>query len=98
MIANYLIRRYEEVHYYKTANGKEVDFMVVDEGSSKFIQVSYTLTDVDTKQREVSALLTAMDEQKMQEAYIYTYNEKETISMDNKTIVVIPLLRVSSLA
>lgn len=94
-IANHLIRSYDEVYYYKTANGKEVDFMVIDDGASQFIQVSYTLTDLDTKQREVSALLTAMDEQNIQLAYIYTYNEKETLTIDKKTIEIIPFWNIA---
>jgi len=55
------------------------------------IQAAYSLENSDTRNREIRALAKAMDEQNLETGYIYTYNNTEEITIDNKTIVVTPL-------
>jgi len=50
-----LLRRGFKVYYYKTANNLEIDFVVERENRIvQFIQVSKTLKDAKTKQREIA--------------------------------------------
>ncbi len=58
-----LRRRYEEIYYFKTKQGYEVDFLIKEhERIVKLVQVSQTLSDEKTKKRELRALLKASDE------------------------------------
>ncbi len=90
LVFNYLKREYEEVFYYKTKNNKEVDFYISDFDNKSLIQASYTLENNDTKQREISSLLKAMDELKIGKGFIYTYSEKEEIDIGDKRIIILP--------
>ena len=87
----FLRRLQSEIYYYKTKNGREVDFLLPAAQSGKVIlQVSETLLDPLTKKREVSALDLAMKELKQSKSIIVTRKEEETIKTDNGTISVIP--------
>ena len=55
-------------------------------GSIDCFQVYLSLKGEKTKQREVSALIEAADELKIQKAYIITEDEEEIIEMKNLTI------------
>lgn len=58
-----LIRRGQEIYYYKTKNEREVDFLIKEGKTVKeLIQVSYSIADEKTRKREFSALKTASDE------------------------------------
>lgn len=60
-----LRRRHDEIYYFKTAQGYEVDFLVKEyEKVTKLVQVSQTLLDEKTKKRELRALLKASHELK----------------------------------
>jgi len=86
-----LYNEFNEIYYYKTKNNFEVDFLVKDGNRvAELIQVSWDLTDENTKNREVRALKEAMNELKIKQAKIITYNETGKIKIDNKTINVIP--------
>jgi len=63
----------------------------VEGESKKMIQAAYSLENSDTRNREIRALAKAMDEQNLETGYIYTYNNTEEITIDNKTRVVTPL-------
>ncbi|NLO02237.1 MAG: ATP-binding protein [Bacteroidales bacterium] len=91
LVFNFLHRKYAEIFYYKTDNNLEVDFFIVEGESKKMIQASYSLENSDTRDREIRALLKAMDEQSLERGYIYTYNNNDEIKINNKTIFVTPL-------
>lgn len=55
------------------------------------IQASYTMTDVDTRKREVDALIALTKVHHLQKAMIITYDEEETIQEGELTIEVIPI-------
>ncbi len=58
-----LLRRQQEIYYYKTKNEYEVDFLVKEGRKvTELIQVSYTIADRDTRKREFTALKSAVDE------------------------------------
>jgi len=87
------IRRcYKEFYYYQTKSGKEVDFVIFEGGKPNLlIQVCYSLSEAKTKKREIDALLEAMDELKMKEAFILTDDRYEEMSIDKKEIVIKPV-------
>ncbi len=60
-----LKRRFEEIYYFKTEQGYEVDFLIKDrEEITHLIQVSQTLKDNKTKKLELRALIKASNELK----------------------------------
>ncbi len=80
-----------EIYYYKTKNNLEVDFMVKEKTKiKKLIQVCWTLEDKKTKEREFRSLMAAMDELKLKDGFILTYNEENKIKINKKIINVVP--------
>lgn len=74
--------------YYYNRN-IEVDFFVPDEGLA--IQASYSIDDVETRKREVSALAALNKVYPLTSAYIVTYDEEEEIQLANLNIHVVPI-------
>ena len=74
--------------YYCNQN-IEVDFYVPEEGLA--IQASFSLEDIDTRKREVAALITLNKVYPIRKAIIITYDEEEIIEEDGITIEVIPI-------
>jgi len=72
------LRRFygEDIYYYKTKKGKEVDFYLPKKKT--FIQVCQSLHDPETREREEQALFEAMKEVKGADGFIITEDEKET--------------------
>ncbi|HDR52055.1 MAG TPA: ATP-binding protein [Mariniphaga anaerophila] len=93
LVFNYLKRKYPEVFYYKTSNNLEVDFYIHDKEKQirQLIQASYALESVSTYDREINSLLKAMDELKLQEGIIYTFNQTNEVIVEQKTIRIMPL-------
>lgn len=84
----HLYKKYKDKLFYFKRK-QEVDFYVNEE--EMLIQVSYSLSDIETKEREVSSLLYAMKELKIDTATIITYDEEELIQNGKHTIVVKPI-------
>lgn len=79
----------EDIYYYKTRKDHEVDFYLSKKKT--FIQVSQSLVNPTTHQREVQALLEAMEEVEESTGMIITEDEKETLELEGKTIIVLPV-------
>jgi len=77
----------DEVYYYH--NGVEVDFFVPEEHLA--IQVSYSIQDVETRKREVNALLQFSKRMMVNRMVIITKEEETTISENGLNIDVIPI-------
>ncbi|MFA5994988.1 MAG: ATP-binding protein [Patescibacteria group bacterium] len=87
-----LQRRGHKIYYYKTAHNVEVDFLVYEQPtSSALIQVAWTLRDPKTRQRELTALLEAMNELHLTQGLVLTYEEEEQIELNGKIIQVKPV-------
>ena len=87
-----LLRREKEIYYYKSIDGKEVDFVVVEKGKvKKLIQVSYSLDDRYTKEREIKALVKASKELRCRDLLIITYDKGGEEAIGNKMVKYIPL-------
>lgn len=66
----------------------EIDFYVPEE--NLLMQVSYSIKDPETYERETKGLTLAMKEMKIKESYIITYNEEDVIETDAGVIHVVP--------
>lgn len=66
----------------------EIDFYVPEE--NLLMQVSYSIKDSETYERETKGLTLAMKEMKIKESYIITYNEEDVIETDAGVIHVVP--------
>jgi predicted AAA+ superfamily ATPase len=95
LVFNYLQRKYELVHYYKTHNNREVDFLVSDEGKKILIQASVSIEDSDTLERKIAGLRKAMDEQKLNVGYIYTLSHTEEMTFGAQEIKIVPFWKVA---
>ncbi len=94
LVFNHLKRIYSNLFYYKTSNNKEVDFFIDDEHKKLLIQASLSVKNIDTKNREIKALLKAMEELNIKTGFIYTYNESEKIKINTTTIIITPFWKV----
>jgi len=85
-----LIRRGENVHYYKTAS-EDVDFVLTKENKAcELIQVCYSINDPATYAREINSLLGASEKLGCSNLTIVTFNEEKTIKLDEKVVKVTP--------
>jgi predicted AAA+ superfamily ATPase len=89
-----LRRRYAEIYYYKTANSLEVDFLIKNGRKDiSLIQVADNLDNEKTRQREIDALIHAMDELKINKALILTEDTEEEIKLKGKIILAQPIYK-----
>lgn len=88
LVLQELKRRGLEVFYFK--NGKECDFIVKESKNLlQAIQVTFELNEED-KQREFSGLAKAMDDLKIKQGIILTYDQEEQMEFQGKKISVVP--------
>lgn len=78
-----------DIYYYKTKTEKEIDFYLPKKKT--FIQVSQSITDLTTLEREVESLLEAMGEVKASTGLIITEDEKDSLSIDDTIIPVVSI-------
>jgi len=93
MVFNFLQRKHAEIYYYKTSNNREVDFLIDEQESKKLIQVSYSLENSETRDREIKSLVKAMEELELPVGFIYTWNIAEEIKINDRIIKIIPFWR-----
>ena len=81
-----------ELFYYKTRNGREVDF-VVKKGReiTELIQVCYEIENSGAAQREIKALTEAKSELKVNTLTILTWDEEREMENDGMIIHIKPL-------
>lgn len=90
LVALYLYKRYGERLYYYNRQ-IEVDFVVASESETLLVQASWSVAEEATRRREVDALVKAAHFFEMTEAYIITFNEEETLKLQDVTIHVVPI-------
>lgn len=90
LVFSNLIRLQKEVFYHKQNN--ECDF-IVREGRHivQAIQVTVSLKEETTKNREIKGILEAMNNYNLSEGIIITEDEKETLIIEGKKISMIPI-------
>jgi len=83
-----------DIFYYKSRNGREVDFIVQRPGYPRMlVQVCESMAEPQTRKREVAALCEAMAELQRTEGIIVTRNEEELIKAESGQISVVPAWR-----
>ncbi len=90
IVAINLLRKYgreDAVYFYN--HGVEVDFYVPEEELA--IQVCYSLSDDETFDREIKALLKLPSVVSCKKLIVITRDEEQTLEIDDKTIEVIPI-------
>ncbi len=91
MVFLHLRRMTDSLYYYRTNNGKEIDFVWLDNQKKKhLVQVCLSLADPLTKKREITSLTQAMDELRLTEGTIVTLDEDQQIGKGGKKIRIIP--------
>jgi predicted AAA+ superfamily ATPase len=85
-----LKRQQKEIYFYRSKENFEVDF-VIHQNPVELIQVTYSMLDTETANREKRALYHAMKELNLHKATIITYNEENTILENEKEIKIIPI-------
>lgn len=84
-----LRRKYKDIYYFKSK--KECDFLVKEnEKIISVYQVCFELTEMNTK-REIDGIISALNEFKLKEGLILTYNQDDEFKVDGKTIRVVPV-------
>ncbi|NLV27812.1 MAG: ATP-binding protein [Methanomicrobiales archaeon] len=86
----HLLRTCPEVYFYSGVN--ECDFLIKT-GSMvrEAIQVSYTLSDPETREREIKGLVEAMERFHLPHGTILTFDEENQISYTDYSIQIVPL-------
>ncbi|BFI73422.1 ATPase [Nanoarchaeota archaeon] len=79
-----LLRKYKNIYYYITKSGKEIDFYVLDK--KILIEVS-----LENNEEDIKKLKEAMNELKINNGYIITWDYEDEIDLGNKKIKYIPL-------
>lgn len=83
----------KNLFYYKSRNDKEIDFVLHNNLKiSSLIQVAYRIDNLETKEREMKALVEASSELKCNDLKIISWDTKKTELYKKKKIEIIPLL------
>ncbi len=92
LVAIELLRRKEEFYYYKTRDGKEVDF-AIKEGLSitQLIQVCYEISDETTRNREINSLINVAKETGCNNLMILTWDFEGNKTTKGRDIVFLPI-------
>jgi uncharacterized protein len=84
-----LRRKYKNIFYFQEK--KECDFVIKEkEKITQAIQVCYHLTE-ENKDREINGMAEALEEFKLKEGLILTYNQDDHFEIKDKIIKVIPV-------
>lgn len=90
IVYSQLKRNGHDIYFHRHL--KECDFLVKEDVRiTQAIQVTYSLQDHKTKQRELAGLQEAMQTYSLQEGWILTMSEEEKIFLDNHVIHIVPL-------
>ena len=94
IVAIELLRRDIEPYFYRTRNGKEIDF-VIKKGSdiNQLIQVSYDISEYATKKRELNALVKAGQELRCDNLTVITWDHCGEDLVDEQKVSFLPLWR-----
>jgi predicted AAA+ superfamily ATPase len=81
-----------DVFYFKTENGKEIDFLIKQPKKGIIlIQVCESMADPQTRKRELAALEKGMQQLRVTEGWIITRRDSEEISTEEGKIFIVPL-------
>ncbi|NIA09180.1 MAG: hypothetical protein GWP10_05415 [Nitrospiraceae bacterium] len=79
------------IYYYTTKNGLEVDFYcLAADSTGQLIQVSADLSNHQTRQREIRAIVKASNELGLNGGLILTLDEENELVEHGKSVKIIP--------
>lgn len=85
-------RRCKNIYFWKDKSDYEVDFLVTEKNKvTSLIQVTYDLSNLKTKEREIRGLLSGLNEFKLKTGTIITKDLEKEETIDGKIIKYIPL-------
>jgi uncharacterized protein len=88
----HLRRHNKDIYYYQTNNGKEVDLLSVEpNGKISLYQVTLSVNNPETEQREIEALQQAMKELNLETGTIVTMDKEQEITIGQNKIHYVPL-------
>ncbi len=83
----------KNIFYFK--GKQECDFVIIDRNKPQYcIQISYDISDDETRKREIKGLIEALNFFDMPEGYIITAENEEEITIDGKHIFVKPAYKI----
>lgn len=89
IVAINLRHKYGNECYFFNTPKNEVDFYVPEERLA--IQVSYSISDLETRKREINGLISLAEYQNVEKLMIVTKDDEEVINDAERTIYVVPL-------
>ena len=90
IVFSYLRIKTDNIFYYRTKGGKEIDFLITLERRKYLIQVCYNLKNKKTISREIGALWEALSETGITKGIIVTNDDEKVVEESGKKIMVIP--------
>ncbi len=91
IVLQQLIRDYDDLYYWVSAGGKEVDFLIREKTYlTEAIQVTYDLNP-ENRDRKLSGLVSAGKELGISKLTLLTYDQEDKIAVDEHEIQVIPV-------
>ncbi|MCX6052742.1 MAG: ATP-binding protein [Campylobacterales bacterium] len=87
----HLRRKTKNIYYYKQK--QEVDFYAKLEDREILVNVSYDISNLQTREREINGLVEAMEYLNLKEAFLVTQSEESVVSVEDKTITILPLYK-----
>lgn len=85
----HLRRKSREVYYY--LQNQEVDFYCRTNNEEIIANVSYDISRPDTRKRELKGLIEALNFFGSDKGYLLTRDNEETVTIEGKTILILPL-------
>ena len=83
-----------DIFYYKTRNGREVDFILREKLKiKKLIQVCYEFSNEEMKKREIKPLLEASEELNCEDLVVITWDYEAQEEFKGKRVTFLPLWR-----
>lgn len=80
-----------ETYYWKSNTGEEVDFIIKDGSKLKAVQVCYNPEALDTKKREIKALIKCLNEFRLEKGQVITFDYESEETIEDKEIKFIPI-------
>ena len=86
-----LKRRKKDVYFYKTKKNLEIDFLYHENKHYNLLQISYTMNNQITREREIKAIIDAAGELPQTKNLILTYDEEDVIEQNDVKITIMPV-------
>ncbi len=89
LVALELLKQDKQVTHQQ--NGSECDFVIMEKNQvTAAIQVTFTLNDGETKDREIKGLINACKKFELKQGYILTHNQEDELEQESIKISIIP--------